>query len=401
VLQSRENDSGGFGLWSSSPQTAEFPTVYAAHFLVEAHDRGQKFPPEMLASLNDWLTHFASTPAPTLEDGRLRAYAVYLLAHQGIKPAAALSNVEQELANRHAATWFNDLAAAYLASTYRLMQRNSDADRIIRNVPWSQQKREGMDDVYYDPVVHDAQLLYLLARHFPDRVSLVPPAVLEGIGSAISGNRVSSLSAAYTLLALDAYAKAAAPKVKLGIVLGGQRQAMTSKVNVPAGLANVQFTNDGSLTAYYSLNESGFDRNPLTAEINQGLEVIHEFLDANGNVTTKVTVGEEFWVRLRLRTTNRDHLYQIAVVDLLPGGVEPTLDREAGPGSNWTPQYVDRRDDRVVLYGDATKDAATYVYKVRATNAGVFQSPPAFAEGMYNRQVSGMSQAAKLEIVKP
>jgi alpha-2-macroglobulin len=50
MLQSRENDSGGFGLWSSSPQTAEFPTVYAAHFLLEARDRGQKVPPEMLAS---------------------------------------------------------------------------------------------------------------------------------------------------------------------------------------------------------------------------------------------------------------------------------------------------------------------------------------------------------------
>ena len=27
--------------------------------------------------------------------------------------------------------------------------------------------------------------------------------------------------------------------------------------------------------------------------------------------------------------------------------------------------------------------------------------PPAFAEGMYNRQITGMSQAARLEIVKP
>jgi len=62
---------------------------------------------------------------------------------------------------------------------------------------------------------------------------------------------------------------------------------------------------------------------------------------------------------------------------------------------------VDKRDDRVILYGDVTKDASTYVYKVRATNAGVFQSPPAFAEGMYNRQITGMSQASKLEIVKP
>jgi uncharacterized protein YfaS (alpha-2-macroglobulin family) len=240
-----------------------------------------------------------------------------------------------------------------------------------------------------------------LARHFPDRASHVPAAALEAIGQAISGNKVSSLSAAYTLLALDAYAKAAAPKVKLGIVLRGARQASISKVNVPEGVTIVQFTREGSVPAYYSVNESGFDRNPPQSEVNQGLEVIHEFLDLNGNITNRVKVGEEFWVRLRLRTTNRDFLSQVAVVDLLPGGVEPTLDRQAGPGSNWTPQYVDRRDDRVVLYGDATKDAATYVYRVRATNAGTFQAPPAFAEGMYNRQITGMSQASRLEIVKP
>ncbi len=214
LLQSRENESGGFGLWTSSPQTAEFPTVYGAHFLLEARDRGQKVPPEMVASLDDWLTRFASTPASTLEDGRLRAYAVYLLARQGIKPAAAISNVEQELSHRYDKSWQADLAAAYLAATYRLMQRNADADRIIRNVPWSQQKRQWADELYYDPVVHDSQLLYLIARHFPERAGNVPPAVLEGIASAISGNRISSLSAAYTLLALDAYAKAAGPKVK-------------------------------------------------------------------------------------------------------------------------------------------------------------------------------------------
>ena len=77
-------------LWSSSPETAEFPTVYAAHFLVEASERGQKIPAEVLTSVNDWLTRLASTPASTLADGRLRAYAVYLLVRQGIKPNAAI-----------------------------------------------------------------------------------------------------------------------------------------------------------------------------------------------------------------------------------------------------------------------------------------------------------------------
>jgi uncharacterized protein YfaS (alpha-2-macroglobulin family) len=69
--------------------------------------------------------------------------------------------------------------------------------------------------------------------------------------------------------------------------------------------------------------------------------------------------------------------------------------------SDWTPSHVDVRDDRLVLYGDATTSAGTFVYRARATNAGVFQSPPAFAEGMYNRTIVAQGRAGKLEIVKP
>ena len=401
LLQSRANDSGGLGLWASSPETADFPTVYAAHFLLEAREHGQKIPPEMLNALDTWLTRFASTPAATLEDGRMRAYAVYLLARQGIKPVAAVANVEQELSRRYTQTWGSDLAAAYLASAYKLMQRNADAERIFRAIPWSKDKRVWADEIYYDPVSHDAQLLYLIAKHFPDRVSNVPAATMEGIAASINGNRFSSLSAAYTLLALDAYAKAAAPKVKLGVVINGQTQAATSKVNVPTGLANIRFTREGSLPAYYAVSESGFDRAMPSSANNRGLEVIREFIDAKGNIITKVKEGDQFLVRIRLRATNRELVRQVAVVDILPGGVEPTLDRQPNTSSDWTPQYVDFRDDRVILYGDANKNVATYVYKVRATNAGAFQSPPAYAEGMYNRDVNGMSAAAKLEIVKP
>jgi uncharacterized protein YfaS (alpha-2-macroglobulin family) len=438
MLQSRANDQGGFGLWSSSPDTAEFPTIYAAHFLIEARDRGQKVPAALTNSVNDWLARFASTPASSLTAGRLRAYAVYLLARQGIKPAAALANVEQELSHRYAQQWPSDLAAAYLASTYRLMQRNNDADRIIRNVPWSQQKKDWSEEVYYDPVVHDSQLLYLTSRHFPDRVVGVPKSALEGIAASINGNRESSLSAAYTLLALDAYAKSAAADGRLGIAAIGQdgrEQALTltagamPKAAVPEGSARVRFSKDGPLAAYYSIDESGFERNAPGAEVNQGLDVIHEFLDAKGNAITRIAVGQEFLVRLRLRATKRDRVEQVAVVDLLPGGLEPVLELQppadtanaavdpaavagrgagvaalpigvAGP-STWAPRHIDVRDDRVVFYGDVTRDAATFVYRVRATNAGTFQTPPAFAEGMYNRAVTGIGLAGRLEVVKP
>ena len=52
------------------------------------------------------------------------------------------------------------------------------------------------------------------------------------------------------------------------------------------------------------------------------------------------------------------------------------------------------REDRLILYGDAGKDRGTFVYRVRANNAGTFQAPPAFAEGLYNRTIVGFSRAA-------
>ena len=151
--------------------------------------------------------------------------------------------------------------------------------------------------------------------------------------------------------------------------------------------SKVQFskaTSNGVLPGYYLINESGFDRNPPAAAINQGIEIIREFLDMKGNVITQVKVGEEFLVRLRLRSTNKDMVQQVAVVDLLPGGVEPVLElqpaadssigvdpaaapnRQTGAAalpiglpdkSNWNPEHVDVRDDRIVLYGDVCAES--------------------------------------------
>jgi uncharacterized protein YfaS (alpha-2-macroglobulin family) len=446
ALQSRQNDQGGFGLWTSSADIAEFPTVYAAQFLVEAKERGQQIPPPLLASVNDWLTRFASTPAPTLPDARLRAYAVYLLVRQGIKPNNAIANVEQELTHRYEKTWQTDFAAAYLAATYRLLQRTNDADKIIARVPWLYEQEYtrfsyaegGSIDIYYGPVMHSPELLYLVARHFPSRLGSVPPAVLEDLGKSASGKQISSLSAAWTLLALDAYSSASA---KAGgkfavseIGKDGRERALPitagalSKAELSINAAKAQFNKQGALAGYYSLNESGFDRN-TPAPASDGVEIIREFLDMKNNPVTQVKVGDEFLVRLRLRATKADMVHQVAVVDLLPAGVEavlelshpadsstPGTDPAAAPRtgtsysalpiglpdkSNWSPQHIDVRDDRVVLYGDIGRDAGTFVYRVRATNAGVFQAPPAFAEGMYDRSVSGIGSAGKLEILKP
>jgi hypothetical protein len=436
AIGARQNEQGGLGLWTSVPETAEFPTIYAAQFLIEAKDHGQRVPPEVLARLNDWMQRFASSPASTLDGGRDRAYAVYLLARQGLKPAPAISNVEQELSNRYPKEWPTDLAAAYLAATYRLLQRNEDAERIIAKVPWSEQKNAWTGFDYYSPLVHNATLLYLEAKHFPNRLPNVPRAVLDDMAKGSMGRGLSSLDAASVLVALDAYATSAAAGTKLGVAevgSDGQLHPLTlpagsmPRVAISQNAARLSLSKDGPLPEYYSLNESGFDRSPPTNSIQQGLEILHDFVDGSGNPIQRIRTGDEFFVRTRFRTLNRDYV-SVAVVDMLPGGVEPVIElrppsdsstpdadpasRGAGSGvaglpigvadkTTWRPQFADVRDDRVVLYGIATKQTATFTYRVRATNPGTFQTPPAFAEGMYDRSIAGQSAASKLEVTKP
>jgi uncharacterized protein YfaS (alpha-2-macroglobulin family) len=225
------------------------------------------------------------------------------------------------------------------------------------------------------------------------------------------------------------------------------------RVAVSADTKTLQFNRDGQGRVYHVLSESGFDRNNPES-VSKGLEIQREFVDDSNNILTSVSVGDEFFVRLRIRGTAYDKFPQIAIVDLLPGGIEPVPQiREAqteqmygcadnscndstnnapdysgeqgeeGDGENeavpeqeiygnwqsplgvvsdqeWSLQYSDIRDDRVVLYGNLNgRDVVTIKYRVRAVNPGAFQVPAPYAEAMYDRALYAIGKTGRLEIV--
>jgi len=128
---------------------------------------------------------------------------------------------------------------------------------------------------------------------------------------------------------------------------------------------------------------------------------------------------------LKIRATAADSVGNIAIVDLLPGGFEPVLQPPKLPEDNgedtsgqapaapqwqspigtsastWQPEYADVRDDRVVIYGSATRDVQQFVYRIRATNAGKFIVPPAYGESMYDRTVQARALGGSIEVKKP
>src|SRR5256886_10198448 len=73
--------------------------------------------------------------------------------------------------------------------------------------------RKGADDYqfYDDGLTHDAMLLYLIARHFPERMGGLKAQAIDAIVTPIEHGLYNSLSSAYSIMALDPYVAAAGP----------------------------------------------------------------------------------------------------------------------------------------------------------------------------------------------
>lgn len=439
ILRERQNDDGSFGLWSANLQVEPYASVYAVHYLVEAKERGMAVPADMLDNANRWLEATATGGSEDLAGMRTRAYAIYLLTRQGRVTSGMIAALQQELDARYTKEWPQDLTAAYIAASYKLMQQDGLATRLLKGIPWKAGERTKDDGyAYYDPLVHDAQLLYLTSRHFKDRLNSVPDKVIATMGEAVSDNRYHTLSASYLILGFDAYAAAGGRDTGKLSIAELDKAGKSTLIKLSEGLlkygkvstqaARVQYSKQGDAPGFYVLSENGFDRKPTQQAVANGLEISQDILTLDGKPITQAKVGEEFLIKLTFRSTSRDKLSQVAIVDLLPGGLEPVLHARIEPempspdayygeegapraapawqspfgeSGGWQPDYADIRDDRVILYGTLSRDVGQFTYRVRATNAGKFFVPAPFAEGMYNRKLQGLGEAKTLEVVKP
>jgi uncharacterized protein YfaS (alpha-2-macroglobulin family) len=454
VLRSRQNEEGGFGLWAANPHSAVVPSVWAFHLLIEARERGYAVPADMMKSGMRFLEGLASNTPDDLADARVRAHALYLMARHGTqvgRHAAALQHYLQANADK---TWRQELASAYLAATYALLKQDSLANEIAAAIKLGQPHPTDYAH-YYDSMTHDAQALLLLARHFPTRAAALPPEQLAGIISGVSTGAYNTFSSALSILALEALARAAeapgASTRSLIEVVGGQRRPL----NLSSGLlphaafsgeaTELVFGNRGDFGSFWSLSQSGFDLEPVTTPLANKLEVVRELLGPDGKPIGKVGLGDEITVRVRMRSLG-DEVSNVAIVDLLPAGFEVVMQTPAAndnasasdessaesegeggedesegeggdegspesapagvltialPESTFTPDYVDVREDRVVLYGALDKDMSTFLYKIKAGNAGKVITPAVHAEGLYDRSVRARGETGSLIIVRP
>jgi hypothetical protein len=433
----RQTADGGFSMWPGGPSDL-FATTYVVSLLVEARDRKFAVPNDMLQRANVYLQSRLGEASRYDYNWRVQAQAAYLLTRQGVVVTAVLQNLHEALRKRVAEARESernaaqrDVGAAYLGAAFQLVKQEKLAQELIQPVlrdlvtdvdPW----RRWYWNYYYDPLVYQATTVQLIALHFPAQIKQLPMDFWSRMAKAIGSNYYQSLSAARVLMAVDAYAmtaaQSAAGKVSLVAVdragalkeLELPQQLALANVAVPLDAARLKLGNGGDLPLFYSWAESGYERAVPKESVSKGLEIIREFLDAAGNVVSEARVGDELTARVRVRATERGEVEQVALVDVLPGGMEPVLNapsdsdapdtpiwrRRLGGNSTWSIEYADIREDRVIFYGTVGSGMTEVTYKVRATNVGDFVVPAAYGEAMYERRIFGRSAGAAFK-VKP
>ena len=427
VLRSRQNAEGGFGLWSASIVSDDFASVYAMHWMIDAREQGQAIPLDLYRKGLDWLQRYAASPVADrdlagLAGLRNRAHATYLLTRTGMVTTPIVSSLRETLVARYPNAWRGDAAAAYLAAVYQLQHQDREAKPLIQKLAATLGSSSGTPFAYFDDdTIRGAQVLYLLSRHFPERARALGPDALQALVAPLARGQYNTLSAAYLAIAFDAYA-ADAPGGMLNKFTatqgpaGGKASALDLhgelilRGTYGADSAHLTIANETGMAGFFAITNAGFDREPPLQELREGLEIQREYLNAKGDPVTTLESGEEVTVRLRVRSTERSYIWDVAITDLLPGGFEPVLNDAAVTdgawtdrlgGGAWRPQFADIREDRVVLYGMLSKDMAEYRYRIRATNAGSFLVPPSYAESMYDRTLRARASASRVTVVRP
>lgn len=407
ILRSRQNEDGAFGFWAANSFVSDFHAVYAAHFMTEAKEAGYPVPHELLERALGYVHKVAAGAPGTSAPPRVRAYAIYMLTRNGRITTPLIDALRRKLELERDEGWRKDLTAAYLGASCALLRLDGPAETLMNGVS-SGEGRAPDYEWFYDELAHESQRLYLLARHFPSRLGGLDGDAVLRVSEPLSRGRYNSLSSAYAILALDAYAAAAGPLAPDEARLAERRDdgslvplplppGLFAKASFSPAARSLELENRSGRRVFYQAVQSGYERELPREPVRRGLEIRRELLDETGAPATVLELGREYLVRLRVRALERGRVPHVAVVDLLPGGLEPSW-RERDEGRSEREQYRDLREDRALFFGSADSGIWELSYRARASSRGRFVLPPPYAESMYERGVRAWGEAGTVEV---
>jgi len=389
---------GGFGLWSSRGDVEEWLSAYALDFLGRARTLGLPVPAALYDQGLDRLRRQAnSRGADDVFQANSRAYALYVLAREGVVDLAALRYYHDNVMPKHGTTLSEAQIGAALAFAGDTARSNNALDKARRAIGARWQRGD-----WYGSPIRDLSAYVVLALEAKKPVDSVLPFADRLAREATERKYLSTQEQAWLLMAAHA--------------LGGQQKPLELKgngiavdagkdpVNLTPTLASVQrgfsIANAGQGPVFTKLSVQGVPKVPLPAA-SEGFNVVRTIhrMDGSKAELAQLKQNDRLIVVLEGRVLTKLR-HQALIVDLLPAGFEIEKSRLKGGGEEagmkWlgdlTPtRHTEYRDDRFAAAADLGEGDREFrfAYMVRAITPGRFALPATVVEDMYQPMYRG------------
>ncbi|HSJ25307.1 MAG TPA: alpha-2-macroglobulin family protein [Longimicrobiales bacterium] len=467
-LVARQGRDGGWPFWRGGGPSHPFVSLHTAHALERARANGFDVPAATLAAARDYLgsieEHTAQWPPAARRSAE--AYAVYVRHRLGDAEAAADARRLAVTAVAHAVGGFPVEATGWLLY---VLADDPQAREPLRRALLNRLVETAGTVSFAEHYEDDGTHVLLHSRRRSDAVAL---EALTAVGAdtdivaRLAGSLLAHRTAgrwsgtqenSWVLVALERYFRtfeATTPSFTAGVWLGdryaggGEFRGRTTDVThvvVPmaellradaseASMSDLVVGRTGEGRMYFRAALRYAPADPRTPSAERGFSVTRRYeavddpadvsRDADG--TWRLRAGAR--VRVTVTMVAPSARYHVALVDPLPGGVEPLNPALAGTGftdaasanragsrppppprgalppapaapppprlwqATWF-EHQNLRDDRAEAFSSLLPAGVwEYSYLVRATTPGTFVVPPARAEMMYEPETFGRGE---------
>lgn len=400
AIRSRFNGNG-VALWPESEANLLL-TAYAGDFLLALRDAGNGAGDDLLQKICEALSENCSLNESSLEASRASAYAIWVLTREGRVTTQMLENLLDALRERGVSGWQTDITASLIAASQKEMHINKTIP--LQNMVYNS---EGWFDEYAQYALHTT----ILARYFPEKCTDdLRNDFYEATELAMNKGTYATFSASQGIRALMRLGSSLATNVLAAKIVCAENDGHEKTDMLANGAMFNYSTNicpsykldipDGSPDLFWQITTTGYSRKAASKSVSHGIVVEKSYLDASGNQVVSPANGDVLTVRITARAES-ENISDCVITDLLPGGFEMYVSNKAA--QEQLPQgmkFINRMEDRMLLFMDLQNEPMTFTYKIRAVSPGKFIVPPTYAQSMYNQSVYGYNACAEMEIIK-
>ena len=406
TLKNRQNDNGSFALWAggaisydnANDANTAYLTAYVVQFLKIAKDAGFNVPNDMLSRSLDFLRTFAGGTITDDNYAAATAYSIYVISENGFVTTSYIDTLT-EYADANIKNWKSELMGAYIAASYKILKQDDLARNLISQYEPSDKESFAYSNLFNNSVANDAMYYYLMNKYFES----IDSTSSAQIKSYIASGNYSAYTSAIAILGLSGLSNDKTETISsIAVSTDSDKSIILSKndaiiyADIPMDATQIQITCEKCSKdnqVFYTLLQQGYPT--TTKETSNGIEIIREYYDAEGNKITSANIGDIITVKIYARTRSGvENADNVVITDLLPGGFIPNTESATGDM-----EFIEMREDRVLIYTDLNREGKEFSYTAQIGTAGTFTVPAIHAESMYNPEINATGNTGNFKAI--